>query len=49
MEIAPGMFVSDTSTDAWEFDPEVNGDIHVLVSIEGFDAGCRGSRTPWIP
>jgi uncharacterized cupin superfamily protein len=39
MEIAPGMFVSDTSTDIWEFDPEVNGDIHVLASLDGFEAG----------
>jgi hypothetical protein len=39
MEIGPGLFVSDTSTDAWEFDPEVNGDIHVLASLDGFDAG----------
>jgi len=39
MEIAPGMFVSDTATNAWEYDPEVDGDIHVLGSVEGFDAG----------
>ena len=39
MEVAPGVFVSTTSTEEWEFDPEVNGDLHLLGSVDGFDAG----------
>ncbi len=39
MEVAPGVFVSTTSTDEWEFDPEVNGDLHMLGSADGVDAG----------
>jgi uncharacterized cupin superfamily protein len=39
MELHPGVFVSTTSTDEWEFDPEVNGDLHMLASADGVDAG----------
>jgi len=38
-EIHPGVFVSSTDTDAWEFDPEVGGDLHVLCTDVGIDAG----------
>lgn len=33
------MFVSDTDTDEWEYDPEINGDLHVLCTDVGVDAG----------
>ena len=39
MEVAPGVFVSQTATDEWEFDPEVNGDLHMLCSADGLQAG----------
>jgi quercetin dioxygenase-like cupin family protein len=39
MEIAPGVFVSNVSTDEWEFDPEVNGDLHLLCTDVGIEAG----------
>ena len=39
MERAPGVFVSTTSTDEWEFDPEVDGDLHMLFSAGNVDAG----------
>lgn len=38
-EIHPGVFVSSTETDVWEFDPEVGGDLHVLCTDVGIDAG----------
>ncbi len=49
MEIAPGVFVSDTGTSEWEFDPEVDGDVHVLASVEGFDAGMSRFTTALDP
>ena len=39
MEIHPGLFVSSTDTDEWEFDPEVGGDMHVLCTGVGTEAG----------
>ena len=45
MEIEPGVFVSETGTDAWEFDPEVNGDIHVLAGVDGVDSGMSRFTT----
>jgi quercetin dioxygenase-like cupin family protein len=39
MEPAPGVFTSTTSTDEWAFDPEVNGDLHLLCSAGGVEAG----------
>jgi uncharacterized cupin superfamily protein len=40
VEVHPGFFVSDTSTDEWEPDPEVPGsDMHVLVHADGVWAG----------
>jgi quercetin dioxygenase-like cupin family protein len=39
MELAPGVFVSHTATEEWEFDPEVNGDLHLLCSVDGVESG----------
>ncbi|MGH2596571.1 MAG: cupin domain-containing protein [Actinomycetota bacterium] len=39
MEVEPGVFVSTVDTEEWEFDPEVNGEIHVLCSGVGVTAG----------
>jgi uncharacterized cupin superfamily protein len=39
MEVHPGVFVSKISTDAWEPDPEVGGEMHVLCSSNGVEAG----------
>ena len=39
MEIHPGVVVSSTATEAWEPDPEVGGEAHVLVGVEGAYAG----------
>ena len=39
MQVEPGLFVSNTSTDEWEHDPEVGGDIHVLCTGVGVEAG----------
>jgi quercetin dioxygenase-like cupin family protein len=39
VELHPGLFVSSVDTDEWEFDPEVNGDMHVLCTGVGTEAG----------
>jgi ethanolamine utilization protein EutQ (cupin superfamily) len=39
MEVHPGVFVSKTSTDEWEPDLEVGGQMHVLCSGVGVEAG----------
>jgi uncharacterized cupin superfamily protein len=39
MEVSAGVFVSSQHTDAWEPDPEVGGEMHVLCSAEGVEAG----------
>ena len=39
MEIHPGVFLSSTDTQDWRFDPEVGGEMHVLVEAEGGYAG----------
>ncbi len=39
MEIHPGVFVSSTSTEDWEPDPEVGGEMHVLVEDDTAFAG----------
>ena len=38
-EIQPWRVPSHTDTDEWEFDPEVGGDLHVLCTEVGIDAG----------
>lgn len=50
MEIAPGVFVSSIGTDEWEPDEEVGGDVHVLCSSGGVEAGIsRMSTSPTEP
>ena len=44
MEIHPGVFVSKTSTEDFESDPEVNGEIHLLCSVPGTEAGMSRFR-----
>jgi len=39
MEIHPGVFVSNVLPDTWEPDPEVGGEMHVLCSDVGVEAG----------
>jgi quercetin dioxygenase-like cupin family protein len=39
MEVHPGIFVSDIATNEWKRDPEVGGEMHVLVEVEGAYAG----------
>ena len=39
MEVQPGIFRSSTSTDEWEHDPEVGGEMHVLCATDGIEAG----------
>lgn len=50
MELQPGVFVSNVSTDDWEADEEVGGEVHVLCDTEGVQAGLsRMQRTPEKP
>ncbi len=39
MEVHPGVFVSNVSTNEWQPDPEVGGEVHVLVEDETAYAG----------
>jgi quercetin dioxygenase-like cupin family protein len=39
MEMHREVFVSSADTDDWEFDPEVGGDLHVLCTDVGVEAG----------
>jgi uncharacterized cupin superfamily protein len=39
MEVHPGIFVSSLATDDWRPDPEVGGDMHILVEDETAYAG----------
>jgi ethanolamine utilization protein EutQ (cupin superfamily) len=39
MEVHPGVFVSAGTTDVWESDPEVGGEMHVLCDGVGVEAG----------
>jgi uncharacterized cupin superfamily protein len=39
MEVHPGIFVSNIATDDWRPDPEVGGEMHVLVEVAGAYAG----------
>lgn len=52
MEIHPGVFVSTVATEEWTPDPEVGGEMHVLVEDEGGYAGMSRFRDasvvgPW--
>ena len=44
MELHPGIFVSSTATDAWKPDPEVGGEMHVLVEDETAYVGMSRFR-----
>jgi len=46
MEVHPGVYVSSTTTDDWEPDPEVGGEMHVLVQVEDGFAGMSRYRRP---
>jgi uncharacterized cupin superfamily protein len=39
MEPYPGVFVSASSAEGWEPDPEVGGEMHVLCDAEGIQSG----------
>jgi uncharacterized cupin superfamily protein len=52
MEVQPGVFVSSIATDEWVPDPEVGGEMHVLVEDESAYAGMSRFRhtselEPW--
>jgi uncharacterized cupin superfamily protein len=52
MEIHPGVFVSSLTTDDWKADPEVGGEMHVLVEAnDGYAGMSRFHHTqtvePW--
>jgi uncharacterized cupin superfamily protein len=53
MEVGPGVFVSNLSTEVWEKDPEVGGETHYLCAGAGVDAGLTRfdeasvSRVQW--
>jgi len=55
MEPFPGVFVTSTSTDDWEPDPEVPGtEMHELVHADGVHAGMTrftqaDAPIPWTP
>jgi quercetin dioxygenase-like cupin family protein len=39
MELQAGVFVSNVSTDDWEADLEVGGEVHTLCDADGVQAG----------
>src|SRR4029077_12307458 len=52
MEVHPGVFVSSVSTNEWRPDPEVGGEMHVLVEQETAYVGMSRFRNvanpePW--
>jgi uncharacterized cupin superfamily protein len=49
MEPYPGVFVSSVSTEAWEPDPEVGGEMHVLCSGHGAESGLSRFSDPTEP
>lgn len=44
MELGPGVFVSSLSTDQWEPDPDVGGEVHVLCTGVGVESGLSRYR-----
>jgi quercetin dioxygenase-like cupin family protein len=48
-EISPGVFVSSASTEDWEFDPEVGGEMHILCAEPGVEAGLSRFLEPTEP
>lgn len=50
MELHPGVYVSKVSTDEWEKDPEVGGEVHALCDADGVQAGLsRMTQAPEKP
>ena len=39
MEVHPGVFVSSISTNDWKPNPDIGGDMHILCSGVGVEAG----------
>jgi len=39
MDVVDGVFVSNVATDEWKPDPEVGGEMHVIVEVDGHYAG----------
>lgn len=39
MEVSPGVFASNSSTEEWEPDTDPPGEVHVLCSADGIQAG----------
>ena len=47
VEVHPGVFVSNIATDQWEPDPEVGGEMHILVGEpDGFGGMTRYDVAP---
>ena len=44
MEVHPGVFVSNVTTNEWDLDPEVGGEMHVLVEGETAYVGMSRFR-----
>ena len=44
MEVHPGVYVSNTATEVWKPDPEVGGEMHVLVEDETAYVGMSRFR-----
>jgi uncharacterized cupin superfamily protein len=50
MELHPGVYTSNVSTDEWEKDPEVGGEFHALCDADGVQAGLsRMTQAPEKP
>ena len=50
MELADGIFISNLSTDRWEPDPEVGGEMHLFCIVSDAEAGLtRYSTAPQEP
>jgi len=48
-EVAPGVFFSGAEPEEWEPDPEVGGEVHILCSGTGLEAGLSRFRDPTDP
>ena len=49
MEPYPGVFVSASSAEAWEPDPEVGGEMHVLCDGYGIQSGLSRFTEATLP
>jgi uncharacterized cupin superfamily protein len=45
-ELSPGLFSSDVEAEDWEPDPEVGGEMHILCSGVGVEAGLSRFLDP---